>query len=103
MRGWCLVQACTAAKNVEEYGVERADVLLMHVLSEAYRRLGPWLLLARVGNGKSEGPQVWRLWLCLQAKEGTSDPRAMTFLAGIASQNQVLHTWSDSPPAHETR
>jgi hypothetical protein len=45
----CVVQVCTAAKNVEECGMERASVVVM-CWQMAYRRVESWLLLVRVGR-----------------------------------------------------
>ena len=84
-----VVKGCTAAKKVEECGVESVvGERVVDVLSEAYRR-GSW----------SDRHQVWRLWLCSQAKEGDR-ARAMTF-GCLGSRHRIRAVSRDSPPAHD--
>jgi hypothetical protein len=84
-----VVKGCTAAKKVEECGVESAvGERVVDVLSEAYRR-GSW----------SDRHKVWRLWLCSQAKEGER-ARAMTF-GCLGSRHRIRAVSRDSPPAHD--
>lgn len=77
------VKGCTAAKRVEEYGVESASVLLMccqRPIGES-RRGCSWLESAGAIDIKCGGRGCAR-------RRKKERARAMTFASGIALQNQ---------------
>ena len=72
----------------------RVGERVVDVLSKAYRRESSWLQLARVG--RSDRHQVWRPWLCSQAKEGTSESHDVCVWDRVAESGH-------SPAIHRQR
>jgi len=73
---------------------ERVDVLLM-CCQRPIGELG-------CGCRQERSTQVWRLWLCAQAKEGAADPGhdVPVWDRVTESGHLDLGSYNDSPPAH---